>query len=152
MAVELVTLKSCRVLPCVIKCNRDGQPGRNVPGVDRRVEGRCLTQHNFVRLEKAKRLWWSEDIDGSDHLSWWAMLESMFPCLLPLYSLLFSFLSITASHLRCDFESGFCGWEPFLTEDSHWEFMKGLPSADHHLPDAEHPTNTNHGRIFSSFL
>ena len=109
-------------------------------------------QHNVVRLAKAKRLWWSEDIDGSDHLSWWAMLESVFPCLLLLYSRLFSFLSITASHLRCDFESGFCGWEPFLTEDSHWEFMKELPSADHHLPDAEHPTNTNHGRIFSSFL
>lgn len=50
-----------------------------------------------------------------------------------------------SSHLRCDFESGFCGWEPFLTEDSHWEFVKVLPSADHHLPDAEHPTNTNHG-------
>ncbi|KAM9682891.1 MAM and LDL-receptor class A domain-containing protein 1 isoform 2-T2 [Dama dama] len=50
-----------------------------------------------------------------------------------------------SSHLRCDFESGFCGWEPFLTEDSQWEFVKGLPSADPHLPDAEHPTSTNHG-------
>ncbi|XP_043740540.1 MAM and LDL-receptor class A domain-containing protein 1 [Cervus elaphus] len=50
-----------------------------------------------------------------------------------------------SSHLRCDFESGFCGWEPYLTEDSQWEFVKGLPSADPHLPDAEHPTSTNHG-------
>lgn len=55
-----------------------------------------------------------------------------------------------SSHLRCDFESGFCGWEPFLTEDSHWEFVKVLPSADHHLPDAEHPTNTNHEMCFLS--
>ncbi|EDL78753.1 rCG55935, partial [Rattus norvegicus] len=26
-----------------------------------------------------------------------------------------------ASHLTWDFESGFCGWEPFPTEDFHWE-------------------------------
>ncbi|XP_025786771.1 MAM and LDL-receptor class A domain-containing protein 1 [Puma concolor] len=48
-------------------------------------------------------------------------------------------------HLTCDFESGFCGWEPFLTEDSHWEFMKGLASGDNHLPDADHIANTNNG-------
>ncbi|XP_058915238.1 MAM and LDL-receptor class A domain-containing protein 1 [Kogia breviceps] len=51
-----------------------------------------------------------------------------------------------SDHLRCGFESGFCGWEPFLTEeDSHWEFMKRLTSGDHHLPDAENATNANHG-------
>uniref|UniRef100_A0A8C9BW66 MAM and LDL receptor class A domain containing 1 n=1 Tax=Phocoena sinus TaxID=42100 RepID=A0A8C9BW66_PHOSS len=51
-----------------------------------------------------------------------------------------------SNHLRCGFESGFCGWEPFLTEeDSHWEFVKRLTSVDHHLPDAENTTNTNHG-------
>ncbi|XP_060149491.1 MAM and LDL-receptor class A domain-containing protein 1 [Globicephala melas] len=51
-----------------------------------------------------------------------------------------------SNHLRCGFESGFCGWEPFLTEeDSHWEFVKRLMSVDHHLPDAENTTNTNHG-------
>ncbi|XP_023985471.1 MAM and LDL-receptor class A domain-containing protein 1 [Physeter macrocephalus] len=51
-----------------------------------------------------------------------------------------------SNHLRCGFESGFCGWEPFLTEeDSHWEFVKRLTSVDHHLADAENTTNTNHG-------
>ncbi|XP_059977241.1 MAM and LDL-receptor class A domain-containing protein 1 [Lagenorhynchus albirostris] len=51
-----------------------------------------------------------------------------------------------SNHVRCGFESGFCGWEPFLTEeDSHWEFVKRLTSVDHHLPDAENTTNTNHG-------
>ncbi|XP_016068757.1 PREDICTED: MAM and LDL-receptor class A domain-containing protein 1-like [Miniopterus natalensis] len=50
-----------------------------------------------------------------------------------------------SNHLLCDFESGFCGWEPFLTEDSHWEFVKGLPSGENHLPEADHPANTNHG-------
>ncbi|XP_024621608.1 MAM and LDL-receptor class A domain-containing protein 1 [Neophocaena asiaeorientalis asiaeorientalis] len=51
-----------------------------------------------------------------------------------------------SNHLRCGFESGFCGWEPFLTEeDSHWEFVKRLTSVDHQLPDAENTTNTNHG-------
>ncbi|XP_077628606.1 MAM and LDL-receptor class A domain-containing protein 1 [Crocuta crocuta] len=50
-----------------------------------------------------------------------------------------------SNHLTCDFESGFCGWEPFLTEDSHWEFMKGSASGDSHLPDADHVANTNHG-------
>ncbi|XP_029095126.1 MAM and LDL-receptor class A domain-containing protein 1 [Monodon monoceros] len=51
-----------------------------------------------------------------------------------------------SNHLRCGFESGFCGWEPFLTEeDSHWEFVKRLTSVDHHLPDAQNTTNTNHG-------
>ncbi|XP_036697163.1 MAM and LDL-receptor class A domain-containing protein 1 [Balaenoptera musculus] len=51
-----------------------------------------------------------------------------------------------SNHLRCGFESGFCGWEPLLTEeDSHWEFVKRLTSVDRHLPDAENTTNTNHG-------
>ncbi|XP_054580782.1 MAM and LDL-receptor class A domain-containing protein 1 [Eptesicus fuscus] len=50
-----------------------------------------------------------------------------------------------SSHLMCDFESGFCGWEPFLTENSHWEFVKGLTSGENHLPEAYHPANTNHG-------
>ncbi|TEA26074.1 hypothetical protein DBR06_SOUSAS2210043, partial [Sousa chinensis] len=51
-----------------------------------------------------------------------------------------------SNHVRCGFESGFCGWEPFLTEeDSHWEFVKRLTSVDRHLPDAENTTNTNHG-------
>lgn len=59
---------------------------------------------------------------------------------------LFPFPCITANHLLCDFESGFCGWEPFLTEDSHWEFVKGLPSGENHLPEADHPANTNHGK------
>lgn len=46
----------------------------------------------------------------------------------------------------CDFESGFCGWEPFLTENSQWEFVKGLTSGENRLPEADHPANTNHGR------
>ncbi|XP_057588580.1 MAM and LDL-receptor class A domain-containing protein 1 [Hippopotamus amphibius kiboko] len=50
-----------------------------------------------------------------------------------------------SSLLRCGFESGFCGWEPFLTEDSHWGLLKGVSSVGHHLPDAENTTNTNHG-------
>ncbi|XP_032736758.1 MAM and LDL-receptor class A domain-containing protein 1 [Lontra canadensis] len=47
--------------------------------------------------------------------------------------------------LTCDFESGFCGWEPFLTEDSQWEIMKGLASGESHLPDDDHTANTSHG-------
>uniref|UniRef100_A0A8W4F8M9 MAM and LDL receptor class A domain containing 1 n=2 Tax=Sus scrofa TaxID=9823 RepID=A0A8W4F8M9_PIG len=47
--------------------------------------------------------------------------------------------------LRCGFESGFCGWEPFLTEDSHWEFVEGSTRVDHHLPDAEDTTSRHHG-------
>ena len=132
-----------------------------MPGVDRWVEKDDASRSTWRTLwgwknqndSDDQKAFFTKQSGGSDHLSWLAMLGSMFPCLLPLYSShLFSFLSITASHLRCDFESGFCGWELFLTEDSHWEFVKVLPSADHHLPDAEHPTNTNHGRIFSSFL
>ncbi|XP_044084529.1 MAM and LDL-receptor class A domain-containing protein 1 [Neovison vison] len=47
--------------------------------------------------------------------------------------------------LTCDFESGFCGWEPFLTEDSQWEIMKGLASGESHLPGDDHTANTSHG-------
>ncbi|XP_027784436.2 MAM and LDL-receptor class A domain-containing protein 1 [Marmota flaviventris] len=49
------------------------------------------------------------------------------------------------NRLTCNFESGFCGWEPFLTEDSHWEVVKGLSSGEHHFPKANHIENTNHG-------
>nr|XP_054534838.1 MAM and LDL-receptor class A domain-containing protein 1-like isoform X1 [Pan troglodytes] len=58
---------------------------------------------------------------------------------------LFSLLRVTAKHLACDFESGFCGWEPFLTEDSHWKLMKGLNNGEHHFPAADHTANINHG-------
>ncbi|XP_040501291.1 MAM and LDL-receptor class A domain-containing protein 1 [Ursus maritimus] len=47
--------------------------------------------------------------------------------------------------LACGFESGFCGWEPFLTEDSRWEVMKGLASGENHLRDVDHTANTSHG-------
>nr|XP_008000626.2 MAM and LDL-receptor class A domain-containing protein 1 [Chlorocebus sabaeus] len=50
-----------------------------------------------------------------------------------------------AKHLTCDFESGFCGWERFLTEESHWKLMKGLNSGEHHFPAADHTANINHG-------
>ncbi|XP_023487707.2 MAM and LDL-receptor class A domain-containing protein 1 [Equus caballus] len=50
-----------------------------------------------------------------------------------------------SNRLLCDFESGFCGWEPFLTGDSSWEFVKGLTSGENRLPDVDHTTNTNHG-------
>ncbi|XP_054531485.1 MAM and LDL-receptor class A domain-containing protein 1-like [Pan troglodytes] len=52
---------------------------------------------------------------------------------------------VPAKHLACDFESGFCGWEPFLTEDSHWKLMKGLNNGEHHFPAADHTANINHG-------
>lgn len=63
---------------------------------------------------------------------------------------LFASPCITANRLLCDFESGFCGWEPFLTGDSSWEFVKGLTSGENRLPDVDHTANTNHGRTFSS--
>ncbi|KAG8515941.1 MAM and LDL-receptor class A domain-containing protein 1, partial [Galemys pyrenaicus] len=47
--------------------------------------------------------------------------------------------------LTCGFESGFCGWDPFLTEDSHWEFMKGLTTGEQHLSHPDHPANISHG-------
>ncbi|KAM8802301.1 MAM and LDL-receptor class A domain-containing protein 1 [Rhynchonycteris naso] len=53
--------------------------------------------------------------------------------------------AICSHHLLCDFESGFCGWEPFVTEGSHWKFVRGLTSGKNHLPEADHPANTNHG-------
>jgi hypothetical protein len=59
---------------------------------------------------------------------------------------------ITANYLTCDFESGFCGWEPFLREDSHWELVKGLNNGDVPFPNADHTTNTDNGRTFSSFF
>ncbi|GAB1285988.1 MAM and LDL-receptor class A domain-containing protein 1 [Apodemus speciosus] len=36
-----------------------------------------------------------------------------------------------ASLLTWDFESGFCGWEPFPSEGSHWEVAGGLSSGEH---------------------
>uniref|UniRef100_A0A8C5VYQ1 MAM and LDL-receptor class A domain-containing protein 1 n=1 Tax=Microcebus murinus TaxID=30608 RepID=A0A8C5VYQ1_MICMU len=50
-----------------------------------------------------------------------------------------------SNHLTCDFESGFCGWEPFLTEDSHWEMVKGSNNREHPFPKADHIANINHG-------
>ncbi|XP_017724713.1 PREDICTED: MAM and LDL-receptor class A domain-containing protein 1 isoform X2 [Rhinopithecus bieti] len=50
-----------------------------------------------------------------------------------------------SKHLTCDFESGFCGWERFLTEDSHWKLMKGLNTGEHHFPAADHTANITHG-------
>ncbi|XP_031229155.1 MAM and LDL-receptor class A domain-containing protein 1 [Mastomys coucha] len=35
-----------------------------------------------------------------------------------------------ASLLTWDFESGFCGWEPFPTEGAHWEVVEGLSSGE----------------------
>lgn len=49
---------------------------------------------------------------------------------------MFPFPYITVSHLTWDFESGFCGWEPFSTEDSHWEVMDGLSIEEHPFPGA----------------
>ncbi|XP_036044862.1 MAM and LDL-receptor class A domain-containing protein 1 [Onychomys torridus] len=49
----------------------------------------------------------------------------------------------SANHFTWDFESGFCGWEPFPTEDSHWEVMEGLHSGGH--PEAGHTGSTNYG-------
>ncbi|KAL0627585.1 MAM and LDL-receptor class A domain-containing protein 1, partial [Plecturocebus cupreus] len=48
-------------------------------------------------------------------------------------------------HLTCDFESSFCGWEPFLTEDSQWKLVKGLNNGEYHFPAADHTANINHG-------
>ncbi|XP_074214590.1 MAM and LDL-receptor class A domain-containing protein 1 isoform X2 [Camelus bactrianus] len=52
---------------------------------------------------------------------------------------------VTCHDLRCDFESGFCGWEPFLMQDSRWEFVKGLTHLEPRLPGAEPAANTDHG-------
>ncbi|XP_076428807.1 MAM and LDL-receptor class A domain-containing protein 1 [Peromyscus maniculatus bairdii] len=49
----------------------------------------------------------------------------------------------SANLLTWDFESGFCGWEPFPTEDSHWEVTEGLHNGGH--PEAGHTGSTNHG-------
>ncbi|KAK7823831.1 hypothetical protein U0070_020502, partial [Myodes glareolus] len=43
---------------------------------------------------------------------------------------------VSVSHLTWDFESGFCGWEPFSTEDSHWEVVDGLSVEEHPFPGA----------------
>uniref|UniRef100_A0A286XQ85 MAM and LDL receptor class A domain containing 1 n=1 Tax=Cavia porcellus TaxID=10141 RepID=A0A286XQ85_CAVPO len=50
-----------------------------------------------------------------------------------------------SNHVTCDFESDFCSWEPFFTEDSHWELVKGLSNGQHHFPRADHTANTNRG-------
>lgn len=52
---------------------------------------------------------------------------------------------VSASHLTWDFESGFCGWEAFSTEDSHWEVVEGLSSGEYPFPGAGHIEDTNHG-------
>ena len=57
---------------------------------------------------------------------------------------------ITASDLTWDFESGFCGWVPFSTEDSHWKMMEGLSSEEHTFPGAGHTEDTNRGKASSS--
>ncbi|XP_069847836.1 MAM and LDL-receptor class A domain-containing protein 1 [Dipodomys merriami] len=54
-----------------------------------------------------------------------------------------------SNDLNCDFEAGFCGWEPFLKEDSHWELVTGLSNGEHHFPKADHTTNTDHGSFIS---
>ncbi|KAM6162719.1 MAM and LDL-receptor class A domain-containing protein 1 [Erethizon dorsatum] len=53
--------------------------------------------------------------------------------------------STCSNHLTCDFESGFCSWELFSSEGSHWELAKGLSKGEHHFPKADHAANTNHG-------
>lgn len=58
---------------------------------------------------------------------------------------------ITARHLTWDFESGFCGWEPFLTGDSHWEVGEGLSLGEHQFPEAGGTESKNHGKAFASF-
>ncbi|KAK2493751.1 hypothetical protein MC885_017152, partial [Smutsia gigantea] len=50
-----------------------------------------------------------------------------------------------SNHLTCGFESGFCGWEPFLTKDSLWEVRKGLTCGENHLSDADCTADTNRG-------
>uniref|UniRef100_A0A8B7TQJ1 MAM and LDL-receptor class A domain-containing protein 1-like n=1 Tax=Castor canadensis TaxID=51338 RepID=A0A8B7TQJ1_CASCN len=55
----------------------------------------------------------------------------------------------SSNYLTCDFESGFCGWEPFLREDSHWELVKGLNNGDVPFPNADHTTNTDNGSFIS---
>ncbi|XP_057354250.1 MAM and LDL-receptor class A domain-containing protein 1 [Manis pentadactyla] len=50
-----------------------------------------------------------------------------------------------SNHLVCDFESGFCGWEPFLTKDSLWEVGKDLACGENHLSDADCTAGTNRG-------
>ncbi|XP_012516348.1 PREDICTED: MAM and LDL-receptor class A domain-containing protein 1 [Propithecus coquereli] len=50
-----------------------------------------------------------------------------------------------SNHLTCDFESGLCGWEPFLTEDSHWEMVRRLNNTEYSFPKADHIANINHG-------
>lgn len=50
-----------------------------------------------------------------------------------------------ASRLTWDFESGFCGWEPFPTEDSHWELVGGLSSGEYLFPEAGHIASLKQG-------
>ncbi|XP_052012808.1 MAM and LDL-receptor class A domain-containing protein 1 [Apodemus sylvaticus] len=50
-----------------------------------------------------------------------------------------------ASLLTWDFESGFCGWEPFPTEDFHWEVVGGLSSGEHLFPEAGPTVSTSQG-------
>lgn len=59
---------------------------------------------------------------------------------------------MTASHLTWDFESGFCGWEPFPTEDFHWEVVGGLSSGEHLFPEAGHTTSIQQGMALSLLL
>lgn len=55
------------------------------------------------------------------------------------------FPATCSNRLTCDFESGFCGWEAFLTEESHWDIVKGLASGENHVPGAHQTANANHG-------
>lgn len=64
---------------------------------------------------------------------------------------------ITASLLTWDFESGFCGWEPFPTEGAHWEvveglssgeLLEGLSSGERLFPETGHTASRSQGTAF----
>uniref|UniRef100_A0A8C5KA78 MAM and LDL receptor class A domain containing 1 n=1 Tax=Jaculus jaculus TaxID=51337 RepID=A0A8C5KA78_JACJA len=50
-----------------------------------------------------------------------------------------------SNHVTWDFESGFCGWQPFPVEDSHWQVVKGLISGERSFPEANPPASRCHG-------
>ncbi|XP_012787433.2 MAM and LDL-receptor class A domain-containing protein 1 [Sorex araneus] len=53
--------------------------------------------------------------------------------------------TVCSHSLMCDFESGFCGWEPFGPEESHWELMRGQAIEQHLLPGTDHSLYKNAG-------
>ncbi|XP_006869969.1 PREDICTED: MAM and LDL-receptor class A domain-containing protein C10orf112 homolog [Chrysochloris asiatica] len=53
--------------------------------------------------------------------------------------------STCSNCIMCDFETGFCGWKQLFTEESSWVVVKGLMGGEHHLPTADHTTNTSQG-------